>query len=155
MPPPRYHLAKTDPETYSVSDFEKEIKTVWNGVTNAQAVQSIRGRARLCTSIAVAVVCLVFIAVASVALACAARARRLVGLARVDSPSRPDPENPKSAVVDLTFLRRLEPPTTLHAVKASNLFPHFALVRQSRLSTRGCPDEFVDWVRARYPKIKI
>ena len=139
MPPPRYHLAKTDPETYSVSDFEKEIKTVWNGVTNAPAVQSIRAMQKGDKGF-------IYHSMGDSAI---------VGLARVDSPSRPDPENPKSAVVDLTFLRRLEPPTTLHAVKASNLFPHFALVRQSRLSTMGCPDEFVDWVRARYPKIKI
>ena len=139
MPAPRYHLAKTDPETYSVSDFEKEIKTVWNGVTNAQAVQSIRAMQK-------GDKVFVYHSMGDSAI---------VGLARVDSPPRPDPENPKSAVVDLTFLRRLDPPTTLHAVKASNLFPHFALVRQSRLSTMPCPDEFVDWVRARYPKIKI
>ncbi len=139
MPAPCYHLAKTDPETYSISDFEKEIKTVWNGVTNAQAVQSIRAMKK-------GDKVFIYHSMGDAAI---------VGLARVDSPARPDPENPKSAVVDLTFLRRLDPPTTLHAVKASNLFPHFALVRQSRLSTMPCPDEFVDWVRARYPKVKI
>ncbi len=139
MPAPCYHLAKTDPETYSISDFEKEIKTVWNGVTNAQAVQSIRAMKKG----------------DKVFIYHSMGDSAIVGLARVDSPARPDPENPKSAVVDLTFLRRLDPPTTLHAVKASNLFPHFALVRQSRLSTMPCPDEFVDWVRARYPKVKI
>jgi predicted RNA-binding protein with PUA-like domain len=79
----------------------------------------------------------------------------IVGLARVDSAPRPDPNNPKSAVVDLTLLRRLDPPTTLHAIKESGLFADFALVRQSRLSTMPCPDEFVDWVRARYPKVKF
>ncbi len=139
MPSSRYHLAKTDPETYSISDFEKEIKTVWNGVTNAQAVQSIRAMQKG----------------DKVFIYHSMGDSAIVGLARVDSASRPDPENPKSAVVDLTFLRRLDPPTTLHAVKASNLFPHFALVRQSRLSTMACPDDFVDWVRERYPKIKI
>ncbi len=38
----KYFLAKTDPETYSFNDFEKEKKTVWDGVKNAQALQAIR-----------------------------------------------------------------------------------------------------------------
>jgi hypothetical protein len=35
-------LAKTDPETYSIDDFEREKLTSWDGVTNAQAVRAIR-----------------------------------------------------------------------------------------------------------------
>ncbi len=37
-----YFLAKTDPETYSIDDFEREKRTAWDGVTNAQAVRAIR-----------------------------------------------------------------------------------------------------------------
>ena len=37
-----YFLAKTDPDTYSIDDLEREKQTVWDGVTNAQAVQTIR-----------------------------------------------------------------------------------------------------------------
>ena len=37
-----YFLAKTDPETYSIDDLEREKKTVWDGVTNPQAVRAIR-----------------------------------------------------------------------------------------------------------------
>jgi hypothetical protein len=40
--PMNYFLAKTDPETYSIDDFEREGRTVWDGVTNPQAVRSIR-----------------------------------------------------------------------------------------------------------------
>jgi len=36
-----YFLAKTDPETYSLDDLEREKKTVWDGVTNPQAVRAI------------------------------------------------------------------------------------------------------------------
>jgi predicted RNA-binding protein with PUA-like domain len=139
MPAPRFHLAKTDPETYSISNFELDKKTVWDGVTNAQAVQSIRNMQKG----------------DKVFIYHSMGESAIVGLARVDSAPRPDPNNPKSAVVDLTLLRRLDPPTTLHAIKESGLFADFALVRQSRLSTMPCPDEFVDWVRARYPKIKL
>jgi hypothetical protein len=38
----RYFLAKTDPETYSVDDLERDGTTVWDGVTNPQALRAIR-----------------------------------------------------------------------------------------------------------------
>jgi predicted RNA-binding protein with PUA-like domain len=41
-----YFLAKTDPETYSIDDLEREKKTAWDGVTNPQAVRVIRSEAR-------------------------------------------------------------------------------------------------------------
>ena len=37
-----YFLAKTDPETYSVDDLEKDRTTVWDGVRNPQALRAIR-----------------------------------------------------------------------------------------------------------------
>ena len=37
-----YFLAKTDPDTYSIDDLEREQRTAWDGVTNAQAVRVIR-----------------------------------------------------------------------------------------------------------------
>ena len=38
----RYFLAKTDPETYSIEQLEKEKRTAWDGVNNPQAVRAIR-----------------------------------------------------------------------------------------------------------------
>ncbi len=38
----KYFLAKTDPETYSIDQFEREKKTVWDGVRNPQALRAIR-----------------------------------------------------------------------------------------------------------------
>ncbi len=37
-----YFLAKTDPETYSIDDLERDKKTVWDGVTNPTAVRAIK-----------------------------------------------------------------------------------------------------------------
>jgi predicted RNA-binding protein with PUA-like domain len=37
-----YFLAKTDPETYSIDDLERDKRTAWDGVTNPQAVRAIR-----------------------------------------------------------------------------------------------------------------
>ena len=78
-----------------------------------------------------------------------------VGLARVASEPRPDPKNPKLTVVDLEFVTRLEPPTTLREIKESGHFNDWALVRQGRLSTMAAPAAFVTWISKRYPKIKI
>ena len=134
-----YFLAKTDPETYSVEDLEREKRTVWDGVTNPQAVKTIRemrpgDRVFVYHS---------------------GGGSSVVGLAKVLSEGRPDPKNPKSAVVDLEFAGCLEPPTTLAEIKQSQKFNDWALVRQGRLSTMPAPETFVAWMRARYPKAKI
>jgi predicted RNA-binding protein with PUA-like domain len=134
-----YFLAKTDPDTYSIDDLEREHKTVWDGVNNPQAVRAIKemqpgDRVFIYHSGGVSGV---------------------VGLAVVRAAGRPDPKNPKSAVADFEFIERLEPPTTLSEIKASKKFEDWALVRQGRLSTMAAPEKFVDWMRKRYPKSKI
>ena len=134
-----YFLAKTEPETYSIDDLEREQRTVWDGVTNAQAVRAIRemrsgDRVFIYHSGGVSSV---------------------VGMAVVRSESRDDPKNPKSAVVELEFAGRLEPPVTLAEIKQSGKFDDWALVRQGRLSTMAVPEKFVAWMRERYPKAKI
>lgn len=131
----KYFLAKTDPETYSIDDLERDKKTAWDGVTNAQAVRAIRemrpgDRVFIYHSGGVS---------------------GIVGLATVRSEPRDDPKNEKSAVVDLEFDSRLEPVTSLTEVKQSNLFDDWALVRQGRLSTMAAPEKFVAWMRKRYP----
>ena len=36
-----YYLAKSEPGTYSIGDLRRDQYTVWDGVTNAQAVRAI------------------------------------------------------------------------------------------------------------------
>jgi len=134
-----YFLAKTDPETYPVNQFQSEGKTIWDGVTNAQAVAVIRTMRRG----------------DKVFIYHSMGQSAVVGLAKVESAPRPDETNPKSWVVDLKFVRLLEPPTTLAEIKESGLFQDWALIRQSRLSTMAAPETFVEWMRARYPKAKL
>lgn len=134
-----YFLAKTDPETYSLDDLQREQRTVWDGVTNPQAVRAIR-QMRPGDR--------VFIYHSGGASA-------VVGLAVVRSEPRDDPKNAKSAVVDLEFAGRLDPPVTLAEIKRSRRFDDWALVRQGRLSTMAAPEKFAVWMRDRYPKVKI
>jgi predicted RNA-binding protein with PUA-like domain len=133
----RYFLAKTDPETYAVEQFQADKRTTWDGVRNPQAVRAIRemkpgDRVLIYHSMGQSAV---------------------VGWAKVTSESRPDPKDAKSAVVDMEFGGLLEPPTTLAEIKASGLFADFALVRQSRLSTMEAPEAFIAWLRKKYPKL--
>jgi predicted RNA-binding protein with PUA-like domain len=135
----KYFLAKTEPGTYSIDNLESDKKTVWDGVTNPQAVRAIRemqpgDRVFIYHSGGVS---------------------SIVGTATVRSEPRDDPKNPKSAVVELEYHSRLDPPTSLAEIKESKEFDDWALVRQGRLSTMAVPENFVKWLRARYSKSAI
>ena len=134
-----YFLAKTDPETYSIEQLERERKTLWDGVKNPQALRAI-GAMRPGDR---------------VFMYHSGGDAAVVGLAKVASDPRPDPKSPKLTVVELEFLTRLEPPTTLHEIKESGRFSDWALVRQGRLSTMVAPESFVDWMKKRYSKIRF
>jgi predicted RNA-binding protein with PUA-like domain len=138
-----YFLAKTDPETYSIDQLEQEKKTLWDGVTNPQAVRAIKEMRPGDR---------VFIYHSG---GSGKAVSGVVGMAVVRSEGRPDPKNPKSAVADFEFRGRLEPPTTLAEIKESGKFDDWALVRQGRLSTMAAPEKFVSWMRHRYPKADI
>ena len=134
-----YYLAKSEPSTYSIGDLRRDQYTVWDGVTNAQAVRAI---------LAMRPGDKVFIYHSGGVSA-------VVGLAEIRKAGAPDPKNPKSATAEFGFLAELDPPTFLADVKTSHLFDDWALVRQSRLSTMAAPDSFVAWMRKRYPKAGI
>jgi predicted RNA-binding protein with PUA-like domain len=128
-----YFLAKTDPETYSIDDLEREKRTTWDGVTNPQAVKAIR---------AMRPGDRVFVYHSG-------GTSGVVGMATVRSEPRDDPKNPKSAVVDLEYDGRIDPPVTLAEIKQSGEFGEWALVRQGRLSTMTAPAAFVKWMSKR------
>src|SRR5215472_17587466 len=127
----KYFLAKTDPETYSIDQLEREHKTIWDGVNNPQAVRAIREMRPG----------------DKVFIYHSGGLSAVVGLAKVVSEPRDDPKQPKSAVAEFEFAGRLEPPATLAEIKQSKLFDDWALVRQGRLSTMAAPDSFVKWMK--------
>jgi predicted RNA-binding protein with PUA-like domain len=135
----RYFLAKTDPETYSIDQLEKEKRTSWDGVNNPQAVRAIRDMQPG----------------DKVFIYHSGGLSAVVGLAKVASEPKDDPKNPKSAVADFEYLGRIDPPVTLAEIKQSKLFDDWALVRQGRLSTMAAPEKFVEWMRKKKPKAKI
>ena len=127
----KYYLAKTEPSVYSIDDLERDGSTTWDGVTNPQAVKAILAmrpgdRVYIYHSGGVSAV---------------------VGIAKVKGAGREDPKNPKSAVADLEYEGRVDPPVTLAEIKQSGKFADWALVRQGRLSTMEVPESFVEWVK--------
>lgn len=135
----RYYLAKTDPDTYPIGQLEADGRTVWDGVTNPQAVQAIRqmqpgDRVLIYHS---------------------GGESSVVGVAEVVSEARQDAKIAKSVVVDLKYVGRIEPPITLKEIKETGKFSDWALVRQGRLSTMAAPLKFVQWARKMRPKSGI
>jgi predicted RNA-binding protein with PUA-like domain len=123
-----YFLAKTDPSTYSIADFEKERVTAWSGVRNPAAVLALKAMRKGDR---------VFIGEGAIR-----------GLAVVVGNSRPDPQEPRSWLVDFKFVRRYqEPYVNIRDMRASGLFPDFALIRQSRLSVMAVPKIVTAWLQ--------
>lgn len=122
-----YWILKTEPSTYSYDDLEKEGRTVWDGVKNAQALIHIRSmkagdRALIYHS---------------------GDGKALVGLARIAAAPYADPAaaDPKLVVVDVEPERRLPREVTLAEIKAEPAFAQLGLVRQGRLSVVPVPPD--------------
>jgi predicted RNA-binding protein with PUA-like domain len=127
----KWFLAKTEPAVYSIDRLEQDHHTTWDGVTNPQAVRAIREMRPG----------------DHVLIYHSGGVSSIVGTAKVTSEPRDDPKNAKSAVVELEYSGRIDPPVTLAEIKQSGLFANWALVRQGRLSTMQVPEEFVEWMR--------
>ncbi len=132
-------LAKTEPSAYSIDQLAKDGTTDWTGVRNPQAVRAIREMRPGDR---------VFIYHSGGESA-------VVGVAEVVAVPRDDPNDSKSAVVDLRFVAKLDEPITLKEIKASGKFEDWALVRQSRLSTMAAPASFEKLVREKNPKTRF
>ncbi len=126
-----YWIVKTDTDTYSFDDLQREGRTVWDGVSNALALKHLRSMSPG----------------DRVLIYHSGDEKALAGLARVVSAPYPDPKrgDPKLTVVDLEADRRLERPVTLAAIKAEPVFKDLPLVRMSRLSVGPVPAQ--QWKR--------
>ena len=113
-------LFKSDPETYSLSDLEREGKTVWDGVTNNLALKHLRSVHKG----------------DSVLIYHTGDERAILGIAEVLRDAYPDPKRKDSrlVVVDIKAVKRLQRPVSLDEIKKQASLKEFALVRLPRLS---------------------
>lgn len=125
-----YFLAKTDPDTYSLDQFEKEKKTIWDGVHNYQAIKEIQ-------KMQIGDVVFIYHSQTD---------RAIVGLARVVGEPFENKNDPRySWAVKLEFMKRINP-ISLSAIKSEPIMKDFLLVRNPRLSTMGVPKSSAEWL---------
>ena len=119
-------LFKSDPETYSFRDLEREGKTVWDGVSNNLALKHLRSVGKG----------------DSVLIYHTGEERAIVGVAEVLSVAYPDPKqkDPRLVVVDIKAVKSLRRPVSLDEIKQQPSLKDFALVRLPRLSVMPVSD---------------
>jgi predicted RNA-binding protein with PUA-like domain len=130
-----YFLAKTDPETFSIFDFEKEGVTNWDGVRNYTAIRTIK-------SWKIGDKVLIYHSMGKA---------KIMGIATVITEPLLDPNDHRKiswcAKLELDKIFPEDEQITLKEIKDSGLFNDFELVRISRLSTMPCPKSFIDWLK--------
>ncbi len=115
-----YWLVKSEPGAYSWQQFEKDKRTLWDGVRNYQARNNMKAMKK-------GDLVLFYHSVSE---------KRVVGIAKVVAEHYPDPttDDDRWVVVDLVPLQAFKKPVTLAEVKADPRLENVALVKQARLS---------------------
>lgn len=124
----RYWLLKTEPDSFSWDDLEKKGKATWDGVRNPRARNNIgvmkKGD-------------LAFIYHTG-------DEKAVIGIARVEKESYPEPGDTAWLVVDIVPEKKLKNPVTLAAVKADPDLKDMTLARVPRLSVQSVEKEEFD-----------
>jgi predicted RNA-binding protein with PUA-like domain len=117
-----YWLLKTEPETFSWDDLEKQKTSVWDGVRNFQARNNLRK----------------MIQGDIVLFYHSGKHPGIVGLAIVDKEHYPDPTAKEGdwSVVEIKPVRKFDRIITLQEIKQQPLLHTMVLVRNSRLSVQ-------------------
>ncbi len=145
---PAYWLAKSEPETYSIEDLERDGSTSWDGVRNYQARNNMRSMKR-----------------GDLVLFYHSNAKPpgVVGVARVRKEAYPDPsawnkrskyfdpqspkENPRWDMVDLEFVEQFGEIVPLDVLKATRGLEKMVVIRRGRLSVQPVTKAEFDIVR--------
>lgn len=115
-----YWLVKTDPEAYSWEQFLKDKKTVWDGVRNYQARNSLKE-----------------MKTGDMALFYNSREERKVkGIVRVTKEAFPDPTttDERWVAVELKVEKNFKKSVSLDEIKKDKVLSGITLIKQSRLS---------------------
>jgi len=121
------YLLKTEPGTYSVDDLERDGETVWDGVSNPQAVKFLAGMQRG----------------EMLVIYHTGDEKRTVGLAKVLAVDAGDPKQP---MVKIKFVKRTKTPRTLAEIKDQSMFATSPLVRMGRLSVVPLSEKQYAWL---------
>ncbi len=143
-----YWLMKSEPDTYSIDDLERDRKTHWDGVRNYKARNNMRA-----------------MKVGDEVLFYHSNAKPpgVAGIARVCRQAYPDPaqfdkkskyydakstrESPRWDMVDVEFVARAKEPVSLPEIKDEPALAEMELVRYGRLSVQSVKKAEFDRVR--------
>jgi predicted RNA-binding protein with PUA-like domain len=121
------YLLKSEPETYSFSDLERDKETTWDGVKNPQALMNLAGMKK-------GEELVIYHTVTD---------KAVVGTAHVVSV---DASNPKSPIVRIAPGKPLKKPKTLAEMREAPVFKGSLLFRQFRLSVVPLTDAQYEWL---------
>jgi predicted RNA-binding protein with PUA-like domain len=126
-----YWLVKSEPFKYSWDQFEKDKKTIWDGVRNYAARNNMRAMKKGDH---------VFFYHSNEGL-------EIVGIAKVVKEAYQDPTTEENwSVVELAPFKKLKNPVSLAAIKAQKKMANMDLIRLSRLSVGSVKPEEYDWI---------
>jgi predicted RNA-binding protein with PUA-like domain len=119
-------LVKSEPNTYSFADLERDGRTVWDGVRNNAAALHLKAMGEG----------------DEVLFYHSQEGLAVVGVAKVVRTAFPDASDPtgRFVAVELAPVRALERPVTLAQMKAEPALADMAMLRQGRLSVSPVAD---------------
>ena len=123
------YLLKTEPTKYSFDDLLKDGETIWDGISNPQALLNLRSMK----------------AGEKLVIYHSNEGKAAVGTAKVASVDATDPKNP---IVRIKPVKRLKREKTLAEMREAPVFQGSLLFRQFRLSVVPLTQAQYDWLVA-------
>ncbi len=120
-------LLKSEPDKYSFDDLEREGETNWDGIKNAQALNTLAAMKKG----------------EKLVIYHSQTGKEVVGTATVVSVDAADPKNP---AVRIKVGKRLKQARTLGEMREAAVFADSPLFRQFRLSVVPLTDEQYEWL---------
>jgi predicted RNA-binding protein with PUA-like domain len=121
------YLLKTEPSTYSFEDLERDRETIWDGISNPQALLNLRSMKKG----------------EKLAIYHSGTGKVVVGTAEVVAVDASDPKDPK---VKIKAGKPVKQPRTLDDMRAAPVFKDSILFRQFRLSVVPLTEAQYDWL---------
>lgn len=122
-------LLKTEPNKYSYDDLLRDGETVWDGISNNQALLSLRNMKKG----------------EKLVIYHSNIGKAAIGTAKVLSV---DPTDPKNPIVKIAPVKKFKREKPLADIRAAGVFKDSIMFRQFRLSVVPLTEEQYDWLVA-------
>jgi predicted RNA-binding protein with PUA-like domain len=123
------YLLKTEPNKYSYDDLLRDGETVWDGISNNQALLTLRNMKKG----------------EKLVIYHSNIGKAAIGTAKVLSVDATDPKNPQVRIAPVKRLKREKP---LAEIRDAGVFKGSIMFRQFRLSVVPLTEEQYDWLVA-------